>query len=110
MKEKISLSSNAAYLLNMLDRKIPNIKNKRAKCFFFAYLKCFKYLLLNKCEITNNWLTAGGNKEIINILKENGYSFEECLFLSVKYHRYELTIWLKTATLYFLKWILLLSL
>ena len=53
--------------------------------------------MLNKCEITEETLEysiAGGNQEIINILKEKGYSFEECLETSVKYHRYELTKWL----------------
>ena len=66
-------------------------------CCFFGSLKCFKYLLLNKCEITETTLKfsiAGGNQEIINILKENGHSFEKCLETSVKYHRYELTNWL----------------
>ena len=66
-------------------------------CCFFGSLKCFKYLLLNKCKITKEtlrWSIAGGNKEIINILKENGQKFEECLETSVKYHRYELTNWL----------------
>ena len=60
-------------------------------------MKCFKYLLLNKCEITEftlKYSIAGGNQEIINILKENGHSFEECLETSVKYHRYELATWL----------------
>ena len=57
-------------------------------CCFFGSLKCFKYLLLNKCEITEftlKYSIAGGNQEIINILKENGHSFEECLETSVKY-------------------------
>ena len=66
-------------------------------CCFFGSLKCFKYLLLNKCEITEFTLKssiAGGNQEIINILKERQYSFEECLETSVKYHRYELINWL----------------
>ena len=31
---------------------------------------------------------------MINILKEKGHSFEECLETSVKYHKYELTNWL----------------
>ena len=65
-------------------------------------MKCFKYLLLNKCEITHSgydntlkYSIAGGNQEIINIIKENGYNeFKECLETSVKYHRYELTTWL----------------
>ena len=66
-------------------------------CCFFGSLKCFKYLLLNKCEVTKETLKysiAGGNQEIINILKEKGHSFEECLETSVEYHRYELTNWL----------------
>ena len=66
-------------------------------CCLFGSLKCFKYLLLNKCEIT--WKTlkysiTGANKEIINTFKEKGHSFEECLETSVQYHRYELTNWL----------------
>ena len=64
----------------------------------FGSLKCFKYLLLNKCEITNKtvqYSIAGGNQEIINILKETGHNeFEEYLETSVRYHRYELTNWL----------------
>ena len=66
-------------------------------CCFFGSLKCFKYLLLNKCEITGKTLyysIAGGNQEIIGILLQNGYTFEEFLTISVKYHRYELTNWL----------------
>ena len=70
-------------------------------CCLFGSLKCFKYLLLNKCQITNrgfedtlHYSIAGGNQEIINILKENRYSFENYLETSVKYHRYELTSWL----------------
>ena len=70
-------------------------------CCLFGSLKCFKYLLLNKCKITTKgfhntlkYSIAGGNQEIINILKENGHSFEEYLETSVYYHRYELTHWL----------------
>ena len=43
---------------------------------------------------TLEYSIAGGNQEIINILKEKGHSFEKCLKISVKYHRYELTNWL----------------
>ena len=66
-------------------------------CCLFGSLKCFKYLLLNKCETTDETLEdaiAGGNLEIVNILKEKGYPLERCLFTSVPYHRYELTNWL----------------
>ena len=60
-------------------------------CCLFGSVECFKYLLLNKCEISNltlKYSIAGGNQDIINILKEKGHSFEECLETSVKYHRY----------------------
>ena len=66
-------------------------------CCLFGSLKCFKYLLLNKCKITKQTLKcwiAGGNKEIINILKEKSNKFEECLETSVKYHRSKLINWL----------------
>ena len=45
-------------------------------------------------HLTHIYSFAVGNQEIINILKENGHSFEEYLKTSVKYHRYELTTWL----------------
>ena len=66
-------------------------------CCLFGSLECFKHLLLNKCEITQNtlkWSIAGGNPTLVNILKENGYSFEAFLETSVKYHKDELTKWL----------------
>ena len=66
-------------------------------CCFFGSLNCFKYLLLNQCNITektHKYSIAGGNQEIINILKETNNKFEDCLLTSVKYHRYELTYWL----------------
>ena len=60
-------------------------------------MKCFKVLLLHKCEVTEKTLQysiAGGNQEIINILKEKGHNkFENYLFISVNYHRNELTNW-----------------
>ena len=66
-------------------------------CCFFGSLKCFKYLLLNKCEITKEtpqYSISGGNKEIINILKEKEYSFANLLKTSILFHRYELTKWI----------------
>ena len=56
-------------------------------CCLFGSLKCFKYLLLNKCDITEETLKysiAGGNHEIINIIKENAHNeFKEYLEMSV---------------------------
>ena len=54
--------------------------------------------MLHKCEVTEKTLQysiAGGNQEIIHILKEKGHNkFENYLFTSVNYHRNELTNWL----------------
>ena len=66
-------------------------------CSLFGSLECFKYLLLNNCTISQNtlkWSIAGGNQEIVSILKEKGYPFQECLETSVVYHRYDLTDWI----------------
>ena len=62
-------------------------------------IKCFKYFILNHLEITGSHVQAaveGGNKEIINILKERDYSFQNCLKNSIIYHRYELADWILT--------------
>ena len=57
---------------------------------------CVKYIKnTNNCNINGlHYSTAGGNQEIINVFKEKGHSFENCLGTSVYYHRYELTNWL----------------
>ena len=61
--------------------------------------KCFKYFLLNNYKETSylgQFAIAGGNYEIIDILTHKGYSFDECLLTSIKYHRYSLSDWLLT--------------
>ena len=53
------------------------------------------YKNTNNCNINGlQYSIAGENQEIINIFKEKGHSFENCLGTSVYYHRYELTNWL----------------
>ena len=48
-------------------------------CCFFGSLKCFKYILLNKCKITEEtlkWSISGGNKapqEIRQLLEKNKF-------------------------------------
>ena len=45
-------------------------------------LKCFEYLLLNKCEITEKTLKysiTGGCQAIIALTQQSGCSFEEFL-------------------------------
>ena len=60
------------------------------------YVVCLVHWIVsnNFYRSTIKYSIAGGNQEIINILKEKSNKFEECLFTSVKYHRYELTNWL----------------
>ena len=66
-------------------------------CCLFGSLKCFNHFYSNNSKITEKTLRfaiAGGNKEIIDILKESGYTFEKYLETSIEYHRYEITHWL----------------
>ena len=81
-----------------------NLKNRItliSLCCYFGSVNCFKYLLSNQCRVedigidnTIQFAIEGGNQEIIDILKEKGYSFKLCLQMSVLFHRYELTKWL----------------
>ena len=70
---------------------------------FFGATKCFKYLIQNGNEITDElpyYAIAGGNQEIIEYLKNNGCSFDspECLDTSIMFHRYELMEWIYSIT------------
>ena len=69
-------------------------------CCLFGSTKCFKYLILNNCNITNKTPTfsvAGGSTEIIQILNQRNISFKNpSYFASIIYHRYSLTDWLIT--------------
>ena len=64
----------------------------------FGSLKCFKYFLVNSCEVTGKTLSntiKGGNHEIIAVLSNQGFTFEKYLCSSIQYHRYEITKWLQ---------------
>ena len=52
-------------------------------------IECFKYLILNDEESQNIELyaAAGGNEDIINIVKNKGGSFAECIEVCIAYHR-----------------------
>ena len=68
-------------------------------CCFYGSIKCFKYLLLNDCKLKEEscqYAVAGGNLEIIHILEQKEFDFEECLRQSIKYHRNEISDWLLT--------------
>ena len=63
----------------------------------FGSVKCFKYLIMNG-EIPNVEVSklaiAGGNNEIVHLCEQNGSMFDDCLNVSVSYHRFELYEWL----------------
>lgn len=67
---------------------------------FFGSTKCFKFLLLNNCNITDNlikYAVAGGNTEIIRLVQTNKEfqgKFADTFEISICYHRYEVSIWL----------------
>ena len=65
----------------------------------FGSIKCFKYLMMNGDEInedTCKFAVAGGNIEIIHLCEQKGLQFEDCLFISTLYHRFEIFEWLNT--------------
>ena len=65
-------------------------------CCMFGSIKCFKYLYLNKCEITDitlEYAIKGGCEEIINILEEK-HKFNKCLKAAVYYHHNNIIEWL----------------
>lgn len=60
---------------------------------FFGSIKIFKFLILNKCKLTNRtsqFAVAGGNYEIIHLLENQKNSFHSCLEISIQFHRNEI--------------------
>ena len=65
----------------------------------FGSIKCFKYLMMNEYYInedTCRFAVSGGNIEIIHLCEQRGLQFEDCLFFTSLYHRFELFEWLNT--------------
>ena len=68
-------------------------------CCFIGSPKCFKYFCMNECtlsDLTPQYSIIGGNFEIIQILNQNNVEFDDCFYLSIKYHRYSISNWLLT--------------
>ena len=64
---------------------------------FYGAIKCFKHACLsNEYDFFDieKYAIAGGNMEIVHILEQRNYSFENCLEVSIKYHRNELCDWI----------------
>ena len=76
--------------------KYVSIEMIELSCFMGS-IKCFKYLLLNNCNITFDtayYAVAGGNKEILLIMKEMECPFQFLLRRSVQHHRHDVTGWI----------------
>ena len=66
-------------------------------CCFFGSNNCFKYFIMNSNNFspeTNEYCIIGGNYEILQILIQNNFDFNNCIKTSVKYHQYSLIDWL----------------
>ena len=64
---------------------------------FWGSMKCLQFIFQNNCTITDDvpkYAIAGGNEEVIEMLKNKDISFDSCLNVSVRSHRYKLTEWL----------------
>ena len=73
--------------------------NRLELAALFGSVKCFKYLMMNGYEInkeTCKFAVAGGNNEIIHLCEQKGLVFDDCLFISSMYHRFEIFEWLNT--------------
>ena len=64
---------------------------------FYGAVKCFKHAYLtNEYDLSDveEYAVAGGNLEIIHILEQRNVSFNNCLKISLKFHRNELSDWI----------------
>lgn len=77
-------------LFSEKDKGILNYINIAA---FSGSSRVFKFLMVNRLEIITNAARlsiVGGNKEIVDILMQNGEDFDDCLNDAVKYYRNDL--------------------
>ena len=64
---------------------------------FYGAIKCFKHASLNNeydFDDVEKFAVAGGNMEIVHILEQRNISFEDCLEVSITFHRNELSDWI----------------
>lgn len=70
---------------------------------FYGSIKCFKYLLLNKADLSLkdnisrtlvDFAIAGGNLEIVRILDQNNLNFADSLKIATSFHRHDVFLWL----------------
>ena len=101
VNEKSSFDFNqklqfSPFILNILESENKDQKSTKSAalidfCAFYGSIHCFKYLILNGSSINNEstpkYAVASGNFEIINILEHKSLSFNNCLPISITFHR-----------------------
>ena len=71
-------------------------------CAIYGAVKCFKYFIMNDEGSyfynlpldVHEYALAGNNFEIIHILEQKNYSYDQCLNICVRYHHNDLCDWL----------------
>ena len=77
-------------------RNTTNLLNFAA---FYGSSECFKYFIMNDCNIPDDiaeFAIYGGNNEIIRILEQKGVNYDNKLQISIDSHHYHITDWLLT--------------
>ena len=92
----LSLSTDES----ILKKKIENSFIEYSPLNFSAFcgnIQVFNHLLINGFEITEKTIVnavKGGNLEIIEIIKQKGFSLEEYFYIAVEYHRNDIAKWI----------------
>ena len=64
-------------------------------CSLFGSVKCFKYLISNNFKkISPRCAIYGGNFEIIHIIENEGFSYNNLISEAIQFHHNEITEWL----------------
>lgn len=65
---------------------------------FYGSIKCFRYIMMNQMTDSKyslaSFAVAGGNIEIIRLVEQIGYNFNNCLEEAVNYFRFDILEWL----------------
>ena len=91
--ELININGYLPFWIDFIKGKVTQLD----AAALFGSIKCFKYLMMNQDNITDDtcvFAVAGGNSEIIHICEQKGLKFEKCLRCASTYHRFEIYDWL----------------
>jgi ankyrin repeat protein len=88
-------------------KNVIKFENKNVSFLDFAAIcgavKIFKYLIINVCEITRKTVLCsirGGNEDIIQLLEQKDFSFDETFSEAIKYHNNSIAFWLYDNYIY----------